>query len=75
VTVKKGVPHAWCNLSETPLRMLVVLSPGHIERLLRELAVRENDEIAAMLDNFGCLIVGPPLLEGVYSLNAPSDMT
>jgi mannose-6-phosphate isomerase-like protein (cupin superfamily) len=75
VTVKKGVPHAWCNLSETPLRILVVFSPGHIERLLRELAVRENDEIAAMLDNFGCLIVGPPLLEGVYSLNAPSDMT
>jgi mannose-6-phosphate isomerase-like protein (cupin superfamily) len=24
VTVRKGVPHAWCNLSETPLRMLLV---------------------------------------------------
>jgi mannose-6-phosphate isomerase-like protein (cupin superfamily) len=35
VTVNKGVPHAWCNLSLTPLRMLVIFSPGHIEGLFR----------------------------------------
>ena len=27
VIVRKSVPHAWCNLSEAPLRMLLVLSP------------------------------------------------
>src|SRR4029077_8865747 len=27
VTVKRGVPHAWCNPSDTPLHMLVVFSP------------------------------------------------
>jgi mannose-6-phosphate isomerase-like protein (cupin superfamily) len=75
VTVKKGVPHAWCNLSETPLRMLVVFSPGHIERLFREVTARENDDIAAILDKFGCLIVGPALPEGIYSINSPRDMT
>ena len=75
VTVRKGVPHAWCNLSETPLRMLVVFSPGHIERLFREVAGRENDDIAAILDKFGCLIVGPALLESVYSINSPRGMT
>ena len=75
VTVRKGVPHAWCNLSETPLRMLLVFSPGHIERLFREVAARENDDIAAILDKFGCLIVGPALLEGVYSISSPRDMT
>ena len=75
VTVRKGVPHGWCNLSETPLRMLLVFSPGHIERLFREVAARENDDIAAILDKFGCLIVGPALLEGVYSISSPRDMT
>ena len=75
VTVRKGVPHAWCNLWETPLRMLLVFSPGYIERLFREVAARENDDIAAILDKFGCLIVGPALLEGVYSINSPRDMT
>jgi mannose-6-phosphate isomerase-like protein (cupin superfamily) len=28
VTVKRGVPHAWCNPSDPPLRMLVIFSPG-----------------------------------------------
>src|SRR5713226_7178333 len=33
VTVSKGDPHAWCNLTEMPVRMLVIFSPGHIEEL------------------------------------------
>jgi hypothetical protein len=49
--------------------------PGHIERLFREVAARESDDITAILDKFGCLIVGPALLEGVYSINSPRDMT
>ena len=31
VTLSKGVPHAWCNLSGSPLRMVVIASPGGIE--------------------------------------------
>jgi uncharacterized cupin superfamily protein len=73
VTVRKGVPHVWCNLSETPLRMLLVFSPGQIEPL--EVAARQSDDIAAILDKFGCLIVGPALLEGIYSINSPRDIT
>ena len=72
---EKGVPHVWCNLSESPLQMLIVFSRGHIERLFREVAARENDDIAAILDKFGCLIVGPALLESVYSISSPRDMT
>jgi mannose-6-phosphate isomerase-like protein (cupin superfamily) len=75
VTVKKDVPHAWCNLSETPLRMLLVFSPGYIERLFKEVAARQSDDIAAILDKFGCLIVGPALLEGIYSISSPRDIT
>jgi mannose-6-phosphate isomerase-like protein (cupin superfamily) len=47
--VKRGEPHAWCNPSDTPLRMLVVFSPGHIEGLFRAAAaVDDVDEIAAI---------------------------
>jgi mannose-6-phosphate isomerase-like protein (cupin superfamily) len=38
VTVRRGVPHAWCNPSDTPLRMLVIFSPGQIEGLFRATA-------------------------------------
>ena len=31
VTVNKGMPHAWCNLPEVPLRLLVVFSPGNVD--------------------------------------------
>ena len=48
VTIKKGVPHAWCNLMDTPLRLLVVFSPGNIEELFRETAERESADIAAL---------------------------
>jgi mannose-6-phosphate isomerase-like protein (cupin superfamily) len=35
VTVRRGVPHAWSNPSDTPLRMLVIFSPGQIDGLFR----------------------------------------
>ena len=72
VTVSKGEPHAWCNLTEMPVRMLVIFSPGHIEELFREVAARKNnDDIAALADRFGCLIVGPPLREDIYTIGSP----
>jgi quercetin dioxygenase-like cupin family protein len=64
VTVKKGVPHAWCNLSDSPLRLGIVFSPGHIEGMFREVLGRSMDDVAAILPKFGCLIVGPALLDG-----------
>ena len=71
VTVNKGIPHAWCNLSQNPLRMLVIFSPGHIEGLFRQIAARQSDDIAAILETFGCLIVGPTLLEDLHSIKSP----
>ncbi len=71
VTVSKGVPHGWCNLADTPVRMLLVFSPGKIEGLFKETAVRESDDIAALLDKFGVLIVGPALPEGIYTVFSP----
>jgi mannose-6-phosphate isomerase-like protein (cupin superfamily) len=40
VTVKKGVPHAWCRVSETPVRLLLVFLPGQIEGCLKKSSPR-----------------------------------
>src|SRR5262249_1904073 len=53
VTISKGVPHAWCNFMDTPLRMLVIFSPGHIEDLFKATAVRESDDIADLAARYG----------------------
>ena len=71
VTVNKGGPHARCNLSEVPLRLLVVFSPGNVEGLFRTVAARQSDDIAAIFQRFGCRIVGPALLEDVHTFNSP----
>ena len=69
LTVTKGMPHAWCNLSETPLRMLVTFSPGHIEGLFKEVASRDSDDVAAILRKYGCRFVGPPLSETIRAFD------
>jgi mannose-6-phosphate isomerase-like protein (cupin superfamily) len=72
VTVSKGDPHAWCNLTDTPVRMLIIFSPGHVEGLFKEVAARKSDDdIAAIAAKFGCLIVGPPLYEDLNTLSSP----
>jgi mannose-6-phosphate isomerase-like protein (cupin superfamily) len=64
LTVRKGVPHAWCNLSEAPLRMLAIFTPGAIDGLFREIADGGNIDLASIASKFGTRIVGPTLLEG-----------
>ena len=71
VTIGKGVPHAWCNLTNTPLRMLVIFSPGNIEGLFKATAARESDDIAALAARYGTLLIGPPLLEEIHTITSP----
>ena len=72
VTVKRGEPHAWCNPSDMPLRMLVVFSPGRIEGLFRAAAgVDDVDKIAAIAGRYGTQMIGPPLHERVHSIYSP----
>ena len=33
ISVSRGIHHAWCNLSKTPLRMLVLFTPGGIDEM------------------------------------------
>jgi len=75
VTVRKGVPHAWCNLGNTPVRMLIVFSPGHIEEIFRRIGSGEGGDFekvaASSADEFGTIIVGPAIAEGIYSIVSP----
>jgi mannose-6-phosphate isomerase-like protein (cupin superfamily) len=61
VTLSKGVPHAWCNLSGSPLRMAVIASPGGIEEILPLIAKGGDIDIKALSEKFGVLNVGPML--------------
>ncbi len=72
VTVKRGVPHAWCNPSEMPLHMLVVFSPGRIDGLFKAVAgVDDVDKITAIAARYGTQLIGPPLQETVRSIYSP----
>jgi mannose-6-phosphate isomerase-like protein (cupin superfamily) len=61
VTLSKGVPHAWCNLSGSPLRMAVIVSPGGIEDILPLIAKGGDVDIKALSEKFGVRNVGPML--------------
>ncbi|QAY76274.1 cupin domain-containing protein [Sphingosinicella sp. BN140058] len=73
-TVKKGTPHAWANLSDAPVRMLVVFTPGDQEKAFRLIeTVRDGDFSALIEENerLGTSIVGPPPYDDVYSVFSP----
>lgn len=71
LTVRKGVPHAWCNLSDSPVRMLVIFTPGRIEELFRSSAGRSAHDLEALAREYGTRFVGPPLAEGLYTRASP----
>jgi quercetin dioxygenase-like cupin family protein len=73
VTARRGMPHAWANMTDTPVRFLVVFSPGRIEELFRQNIAIKNDLAAAAAnsDRFGTVVVGPPIAEGLYTFFSP----
>lgn len=74
VTVRRGTPHAWCNLSDRLVRMLIIFSPGNLERTFRLIGSLKGADLQAVLesnDGDGSTIVGPPPFEGIYSVLSP----
>jgi mannose-6-phosphate isomerase-like protein (cupin superfamily) len=71
VTIRKGVPHAWCNLSDSPVRMLVVFTPGSIEELFRANVSGKAHDLEALARAYGTRIVGPPMRERLYTFASP----
>jgi mannose-6-phosphate isomerase-like protein (cupin superfamily) len=61
VTLSKGVPHAWCNLSGSPLHMVVIATPAGIKEILPLIAKGDDIDIVALSEKFGVRNVGPML--------------
>jgi quercetin dioxygenase-like cupin family protein len=62
VNLRRGVPHAWGNASASPLRMVVIASPGGCEEALRIIAKGGDIDFMALSKKFNIRNVGPPLL-------------
>lgn len=62
ISLRRGVPHAWGNASASPLRMVVIASPGGCEEALRIIAKGGDIDFAALLKRFKIRNIGPPLL-------------
>jgi quercetin dioxygenase-like cupin family protein len=74
ITAARGVPHAWCNASKAPVRVLAVFSPAGIEGLFREgAAARDLTEIEAIARRYGTELIGPPLQATSYSVASPRN--
>lgn len=61
LTVPRGIPRAWANLSDAPARMLAIFSPGGIEGFFHQLPAVDRDGIEAVAAAYGCRIVRAPL--------------
>ncbi|NDW05699.1 cupin domain-containing protein [Jiella pacifica] len=74
VTVTRGTPHAWCNLSDGPVRVLIIFSPGHLGRTFRLIGSLQGNDLAAVLESNesdGSTVLGPPPFENIYSVLTP----
>ncbi|MDH4441003.1 MAG: cupin domain-containing protein [Rhizobium sp.] len=73
-TVKRDTPHAWCNLSDSDARMLIIFSPGDMEEAFRLIGSIDDGDLAAIAESAksgGSTIVGPPPFENIYSVMSP----
>jgi quercetin dioxygenase-like cupin family protein len=72
ISISRGAPHAWCNPSEdTPVRMLVIFSPGGLEELFRKNASTEPAAMTALAARLGTRITGPALFDNLYTILSP----
>lgn len=77
-TVKRGTPHAWCNLSDDSVRMLIIFSPGDMEEAFRLIGSMDGGDLAAIAESAksgGSTIIGPPPFENIYSVMSPRPRT
>lgn len=74
ITVKRGTPHAWANLADATVRVLIIFTPGDMEETFRLIGSMDGGDLAAIAEsakNGGSTIVGPPPFENVYSVMSP----
>ena len=63
VSLARGIPHAWGNPTDTPIRLLITATPGGVEEALRLIATSGDElDLQAISDKYGVRLIGPPLL-------------
>jgi quercetin dioxygenase-like cupin family protein len=61
IVVPAGTPHCWKNYSDQPVRLSVTFVPGGVEPLFEQMAGKSPEELSALAQAFGTVVVGPPL--------------
>jgi quercetin dioxygenase-like cupin family protein len=65
VSLARGIPHAWGNPTNTPLRLVITSTPGGVEEVLRLIATSGDQlDLIALADKYAVRLIGPPLLAG-----------
>jgi quercetin dioxygenase-like cupin family protein len=65
VSLARGIPHAWGNPTDAPLRLVITSAPGGVEEVLRLIATSGDQlDLVALADKYGVRLIGPPLLGG-----------
>ena len=60
--LKRGIPHAWGNPTDKPIRLLFTVTPGGCEQALVLIAQGGEVDLAAIAAQSGVTILGPPIL-------------
>ena len=61
IMMPRGIPHAWVNRSDTPLRALVVFTPGGFDQLCIEMATPGLVDPSKLRERYGLEAIGPKL--------------
>ena len=63
VSLARGIPHAWGNPTDTPIRLMFTVTPGGVEEVLRLIATSGDQlDLPAVLEKYAVRLIGPPLL-------------
>jgi mannose-6-phosphate isomerase-like protein (cupin superfamily) len=63
VRLARGIPHAWGNPTDAPIRLVVTATPGGVEEVLRLIATSGDQlDLVALADKYAVRLIGPPLL-------------
>jgi len=63
VSLTRGIPHAWGNPTDTPMRLVTMATPGGVEEVLRLIATSGDQlDLVALANKYAVRAIGPPLL-------------
>jgi hypothetical protein len=63
VSLARGIPYAWGNPTDTPIRLMITATPGGVEEVLRLIATSDDQlDLQALAGKYAVRLIGPPLL-------------